>query len=191
MHMGRHGKPKIAHHAWAGAWLHKRRIANRYKLSTNRAQIYPCWFDDENNLTDRRHWHVGHARFEPWVGQDALDPGQRAVQKAAAFGGYRLSVVLTPGELEQLRSLSGPAAVQEFTIRAILGLARTGTTCCHLHPQDCLLEASRNERRQGDLFMTQCTPCKNASQGTGSHQDCTSSGVTDGEVRCCCGVRIG
>lgn len=144
MHIGRRGKPKIAHKTWAGAWLHKRRIANKYKLGTDRAQIYPCWFRDDNTIGKKRHWHVGHSRFSGWV---EADPSSRVIGKAAAEGGYRLSVVLTALELEQLDALAGDTPVQEFVIRAILGLARTERTCCHLDPAGCIYEASKNGRR--------------------------------------------
>lgn len=147
MHMGRHGRPKIAHRTWLGAWLHKHRIAGKFRLSTDRASVYPCWFTDWNTLDGRKHWHVGHVRFPHWVKKDELKLTKARV-KAAAEGGYRLSVVLTEPELARLEELAGDMRVQEFAVRAILGLARTGSVCCHLDPPSCMLDASRNSRRE-------------------------------------------
>lgn len=145
MHMGRHGRPKIAHRTWVGAWWHKRNHVRHFKLGADRISIYPCWFTDDNQIGKRKHWHIGHRRFPYWLrGTVGLT---KAVIKATGEGGYRVSVILTVPELERLQALAGSMPVQEFTGRAILGLARTGTRCCHADPSACMLEISKNERR--------------------------------------------
>lgn len=151
MHMGRHDKPKISHRFWVGAWLHKRRHVNSLKIGADRLGIYPCWFTDGNEF-GRKHWHIGHNRLPVWLSGPqgrAIRHGHRARVKAISEGGYRIAVVLTEPELARLEKLAPEEMpLPEFISRALLGLARTGSRCCHLDPASCLLEASKNGRRQ-------------------------------------------
>lgn len=142
MHMGRGDKPKIAHWTRLGAWWHKQRHMRHLKVGADVLTIYPCWFTDDNRIGRRRHWHVGHARKAPWMRGSI---GRRV--RAAGAGGYLLTMSLTESELRQLEQMAGERPIQEFAVRAVLGLARTGTTCCHVSPDDCMMTASRNSRR--------------------------------------------
>jgi hypothetical protein len=145
MHMGRGPDPKIAHRTWLGAWLHRRSLIRRIKIGADVLTVYCCWFTDDNQFTRRKHWHVGHARAILSV-RGAAAPRVRA----ASQGAYLLTISLTEPELHQLQEMAGGRSVQEFTVRAVLGLARTGVSCCHLRPADCIMDASRNARRETD-----------------------------------------
>lgn len=90
-----------------------------------------------------KHWHVGHARAILSV-RGAATPRVRA----ASQGGYLLTISLTEPELRRLQEMAGGRSVQEFAVRAVLGLARTGASCCHLNPDNCMMNASRNTRRE-------------------------------------------
>ncbi len=141
MHMGRQGKPKVAHRYWYQAALHKRSHVRRTKIAANQLSIYPCWFTDDNHFAQRRHWHIGHTPGSRKL-MSMFDPRAIAVQ-----GGWRFTVVLTEEEIARLEVLAGDAAVQEFAARAIIGLARTATVCCHVDPAGCMRTVSRNSQR--------------------------------------------
>lgn len=146
MHMGRHGVPKKHHRTWLGAYLQKRAHFRKYKIGTDRISVYPCWFTDTNEFGSK-HWHIGHHRAAS-APRDAPPGWASAQQKAAAQDGYRVSLILTPGEITALEKLASGQPWQAFAVRAILGLARTGSLCCHSDPSSCMLEASKNARRE-------------------------------------------
>lgn len=143
MHRGRGDSPKLAHRTWLAAWLHKRSLTGRIKIGTDVLTVYRCWFTDDNQFARRKHWHVGHARAILSV-RGAATPRVRA----ASQGGYLLTISLTEPELRRLQEMAGGRSVQEFAVRAVLGLARTGASCCHLNPDNCMMNASRNTRRE-------------------------------------------
>jgi hypothetical protein len=141
MHRGHGDEPKIVHRTALGAWWHKRDLVRRIKVDSDTLAIYPCWFTDGNTFGSR-HWHVGHTRQVL-----SVTGSQKPRVRAAGRGGYLLTISLTEPELRQLEQMAGDRPVQEFAVRAVLGVARTGVSCCHLTPGNCVMDASRNTRR--------------------------------------------